>query len=369
VEVGCESTRSVDLVSVGGEPVTVESITAIGDGYTVSSLSLPRTLQPGESVSVDLTFAPDDERDFPGSLEVVSDDYYSSTQSGKQFGAGLWGSVHEESWTLEDADADILFYVDHSGSMADNASELAANFDGFIEHLNDYSSDWRIVVADNETGCNTSGVLSPSISDYVTRFTDAVTTTDTGRWDEAGLTVGALAVEATDAGECNEDFLREDALLHLILVSDESEQSGADWRDLVDQIATKKGDPSLVRVSAIAGTAADAAAYFSDPDGCQALEGTGYAEAVAATGGTFLSICSDWAASMMALADEIVTQDTFVLTELDVAPVSVEVTVDGHSASGWSFDAATNSVVFAAGSAPTQGSTVVIDYATYAVCE
>jgi hypothetical protein len=39
------------------------------------------------------------------------------------------------------------------------------------------------------------------------------------------------------------------------------------------------------------------------------------------------------------------------------------------TASGWSFDAATNSVVFDAGSAPQQGSTVVVDYATYAVCE
>jgi hypothetical protein len=149
------------------------------------------------------------------------------------------------------------------------------------------------------------------------------------------------------------------------LVSDEAEQSGTTWSELVDQIAAKKGDPSLVRVSAIAGTAADAAAYFADSDACQALEGTGYAEAVAATGGTFLSICSDWAASMIALADEIVSQDVFELAQLDVVPDSVAVTIDGQPASGWAFDAGTNSASFDAGSAPTQGSTVVIDYATY----
>jgi hypothetical protein len=296
---------------------------------------------------------------------VLSDDYYSATQSGKQFGAGLWGAVHEEKWTLEDMDADILFYVDHSGSMLDNATALADNFETFIDHLNDYSSDWRIIVADNAAGCNVGGVLSPSMSDYATRFEDAVTGTATAKWDEAGLMVGALAVEATDAGECNDNFLRDGALLHLILVSDEPEQSGTSWSDLVDRIAAKKGDPSLVRVSAIAGTAADAATG----SGCEATEGIGYEDAVAATGGTFLSFCSDWAASMMALADDIVTQDTFQLTALDVAPVSVEVTVDGQPATGWSFDAATNSVVFANGFAPTQGSTVAIDYGTYAVCE
>ena len=369
VEVGCESTRPIDLVSVGDEPVTVESIAALGDGYSLSyGFSLPQTLAPGESLSVDLTFAPPDERDFPGTLEVVSDDHFG-TRSGQQFGAGLFGIVHEESWTLEDRTADILFYVDHSGSMADNAAALADNFGVFIGQLNDHSSDWRIVVADNETGCNLTGILAPTMSDYVARFENAVTEMGQGIYDEQGLTVASLAVDATDPGECNEGFLRPDALLHVILVSDEPEQSSATWDTYVDRLIAKKGDASLVRVSAIAGTAADAEAYLADPDACRATEGTGYAEAVAGTGGTFLSICSDWAASMGSLADETLSQETFPLLELDAVPTSIEVSVDGQPASGWSFDATTNSVVFETASAPMQGSTIVVDYATYAVCE
>jgi hypothetical protein len=142
-------------VSVGDEPVTVDSIAALGDGYSLSyGFSLPQTIAPGDSLSVDLTFAPDADRDFAGTLEVVSDDYYSSTRLGKQFGAGSFGRRARRELDARGRGRDILFYVDHSGSMEDNATALADNFDGFIEHLNDYSSDWRIIVADNENGCN-----------------------------------------------------------------------------------------------------------------------------------------------------------------------------------------------------------------------
>jgi hypothetical protein len=206
------------------------------------------------------------------------------------------------------------------------------------------------------------------MSDYVAQFEKAVTEMGQGVYDEAGLTVASLAVDATDPGECNDGFLRTDALLHVILVSDEHEQSAATWDTYVDELIDRKGDASLVRVSAIAGTEADDAALV-DPDLCSAEHGAGSEEAVGATGGTFLSICSDWAGSMSALADETLSQETFPLLQLDAVPTSIEVTVDGQPASGWSFDGATNSVVFDAASAPQQGSTVVVDYATYAVCE
>jgi hypothetical protein len=360
VQVGCERSRPMEIVSVGDEAVTVDSIAATGDGYSLSyGFSLPQTLAPGESLTVDLSFAPDDEREFGGTLEVVSDDY-EGVQAGKQFGAGAFVPSRDE-WVLEDLRADVLFFVDHSGSMDDDAAALAANFEGFITHLDDYSSDWQIVVADNNAGCNLKGILSPSVPDYDLRFANAVTANGLGvDNDEAGLTVAALAVDQTDAGECNEGFLREEALLHVILVSDEPDQSVLPWDHYVGEIAAKKGDASLVRISAIAGTAGSS---------CGATEGFGYEEAVAATGGVYLDICSDWATTMSVLADEIVTRDTFPLDH-EAVPGSLTVSVDGQQlGSGWTYEAASNSVVFDPGSAPTQGSTVIVDYGRYGVCE
>jgi len=359
VEVGCKSTRSIDLVSVGDEPVTVDSIQPLGDGYSLSyGFSLPQTIAPGESLAVDLTFAPDDERDFPGAVEVVSDDYYGM-RSGQQFGAGSF-VPSQDRWTLGDLQADVLFFVDHSGSMMDNAAALADNFEGFITHLNDYSSDWQVAVAQNSDGCDLTGILTSSTPDYAALFTTAVTADGTDiAYDEAGLTVAQLAVAKSQSGECNEGLLREDALLHVILVSDEPDQSTQSWDHYVGDMIGQKGDASLVRISAIAGTAGSV---------CEAAEGSGYEEAVAATGGVYLDICSDWAATMGALADEIVRQDTFTL-DYAAVPGSVRVFVDDEEVlSGWTYDAATNSVVFEEGSEPTQGSTVLVDYDRYGTC-
>ena len=51
------------------------------------------------------------------------------------------------------------------------------------------------------------------------------------RWDytEALLTVAANALSKTTTTGCNAGFLRTEALLHVILVSDEPEQSPHSW--------------------------------------------------------------------------------------------------------------------------------------------
>jgi hypothetical protein len=119
----------------------------------------------------------------------------------------------------------------------------------------------------------------------------------------------------------------------------------------------------MVRVSAIAGPV---------PSGCASADpGTGYAEAVAATGGVFLSICSNWASpsNLALLAEASVNQDTYVLTRTPV-PATIEVFHNGtlRSASDWTYDASANSVTFVA-NIPTEGDTVDITYGGAASCD
>ena len=54
------------------------------------------------------------------------------------------------------------------------------------------------------------------------------------------LTLAANGVEATDPGECNYGFMRSNAMLHIIMVSDEFEQSPYSWDTYVNQIISKK---------------------------------------------------------------------------------------------------------------------------------
>ena len=101
----------------------------------------------------------------------------------------------------------------------------------------------------------------------------------------------------TGQGGCNEGFLRDDAILHVVFISDEDDNSPGwnegdpdYWLDYVDQIITIKGREDQVRFSAITGPA---------PDGCDGAEpGFGYNEAVTSIGGERLNICQDWASQI-----------------------------------------------------------------------
>ena len=268
----------------------------------------------------------------------------------------------EDIWEIPTSHAtDILFSLDSSCSMTEDIWELYLNFDAFVNELTSFSDNWQMMVVNADDGCNHSGVLRPSTPNFADTFKDALFAWN---WDneftEALLTVNAAAIDKTDSGECNGGFLRENAMLHIIDITDEPEQSvdisGKTWDQLVDSIVAKKGSLVLTTISAIAGDV---------PDGCDgASAGTGYAEAVDATGGVFLSICQNWAttSNLGMLAAASVNQDTFALSEI---PVESTLTVrhNGTVTSAWVYDANLNAVVII-GPAPGANDRVRITYKT-----
>ena len=74
IEAGDTTSGEVDLVNVGGEDLTLSTIAAIGEGFSVlSQPALPLTLAPGESAEVSLQFAPPIEGSYLGELWVAHD--------------------------------------------------------------------------------------------------------------------------------------------------------------------------------------------------------------------------------------------------------------------------------------------------------
>jgi hypothetical protein len=252
--------------------------------------------------------------------------------------------VVEDNWKIPESHAtDILFSLDSSCSMTADIWELYGNFDSFINELSNFSENWQMMVVNSDTGCNHSGILKPNTSNLDQKFKDALFAWN---WEsdftEALLTVNANAVEKTGSGDCNDGFLRPNAMLHIIDISDEPEQSeiisGETWDQLVDRIIQAKGNPVLTTISAIAGDV---------PDGCDgASPGTGYAEAVASTNGVFLSICQNWASknSLGLLAAASVNEDTFALSETPILN-TVKVWITGTQTTNWSYDANLNAIV------------------------
>ncbi len=363
--VGCDKDHDVELTNVGNDTLVIDSIGHTGGEFVLTDTNvLPLSLAPGEQTSVNVRFVPSTEGEATGELTVTSNEP-RGTRTSEQSAEGAYAGEYEDTFEVPtNPPADIIFFVDQSCSMDDDQRSLASNFSAFISNLSAYTTNWHVMVVNDDDGCNNSGILTSSSSDYESRFTDAVGRGG-GDYTEAGLIVTAAAVDKTDAGDCNTGFLRASAMLHIIMVSDEPEQSPRSWDTYVNQVIAKKGDSSLVKFSAVAG---------DYPGGCSssgnsAAAGTGYYEAVMYTGGEFLSICSNWATSVEALADASVEMSTFELSRTPVES-TIAVSVNGSArASGWTYDASTNSIVFDADRMPEEGDTVTVTYAGLASCD
>lgn len=364
--VGCAKDIALTLENVGSDRLTVSSIGHSGDPFFLdtSALTLPFDLAPGDSVSVPLDFDPGLEDSYTGTMTVASTEpmgVREATQTGEARFAASYDDVFEIPL---DPPSDIIFMVDQSCSMDDNTKNLANNFEYFITNLNSYTTDWRVMVVNDDDGCTSTGVLTTTTSNYVSTFKTQIMLGG-GSYTEALLTIASIATAPGKMTGCNGGFRRSDALLHLILVSDEPEQSSKTWSTLVNTIITNIGDSSKVKISAIAGDV---------PGGCNSAggsadPGTGYYEAANATSGEFLSICTtSWSSYMSVLAEASVTETTFELSARAVE-ASLQVYVNGtERTTGWSYDEATNSVVFTE-AVPEGGDTVRVTYAGKASCD
>ena len=267
-----------------------------------------------------------------------------------------------DQWNLDgEMGTDILFFGDTSGSMAEELTTMGDKISVLIGSLSEYTDEWQMIAVTGPTGCAVNGVLTPDTPDYETLFSAGLQTPPgEDLVDEWGLYNAQAAVEDSVPGGCNDGFIRDDARLHVIFISDEDDNSpGWDsgdpnyWQSYVDAIYARKGNPDLLRFSGVVGPT---------PDGCDGVEsGWGYADAIEAWGGTLLSICGDWDTQVQLLVDTTMQYTTFNLSHFP-NPDTLEVFVNGDSVStGWSYDRPSNSVVFDT-DIPTSGDEVEIFY-------
>lgn len=363
VNVGCTRDQIFRLTNVGTETLTLTDLSGLGTGFeALEAPYMPLMLDPAESAEVELRFHPTSEAAYDGNFVVDSNDPYG-VQTAEYEGLGHVPTTVEDRWNLEeDPPVDILFYVDQSGSMNDDQEALALNFTEFIDNIERITSDWHVSVVTVDGGC-ANAILSPSDLNYVTSFTSAVSEGDETIYSEAGFTLVTQALNQTSRGECNEGFLRDASMLHVIMVSDEPEQSSTPWTMFVDDLHAVRADPGLVKMSAIAGDL---------PNGCEtpdnsAQAGVGYYEASVATRGVFLPFCSSWGDEIDTLAEASTSRPVFPLSSTpEVSTITVR--VNGHvETRNWAYDAVTNAVVFTS-DYPGSGDEVVIDYHEPNIC-
>jgi hypothetical protein len=369
VTIPCEEDLQLVLQNVGNADLHVESLAYDGGGQLAltESPGTPFTLAPGAVAAATVLLQPSAAGDVIGRLQVASDDPRGVVEATQNASLG-WTGEQTDRFTLPvDPPADILFAVDRSGSMDDDALALGAAFGDFIATLGALTDGWQVGVVTRDDGCVNQGLLTSATPDPVTSFAAATLegTDAEVALDEQLFQMVDRALQQTAVGACNEGLLRAGAPLHVVFVSDEPERS-------TETAAAWTWDWFLTRYGAWAPEATQVQlSGVIDLDDCN--EGpAGYLEAVEATDGLALSICdADWGAAAVALAEASAEGlYTFPLSA-EPDPATLEVALDGVIlGSGWAWDPGTNAITLDLdlARAAATGAEVTVHYHLLAEC-
>jgi len=181
---------------------------------------------------------------------------------------------------------------------------------------------------------------------------------------EKGL---ATSLDALLSTNISTNFLRTDAMLVLIYVSDEADHSPFGHQFYINNFNTIKQE-ELISVYAVIGDYPSGCSY-TGPNGWPRVAdfGAEYYELAMYYGGEAYSICAlDWGQQMNTLASQLITMQFFQFSKPDPIESTIEVYVNGQQVTeGWSYESSFNGIAFDDDSIPTSGQTVRIEYATY----
>lgn len=287
---------------------------------------------------------------------------------------------------------DILLVVDNSCSMGSYQAQLSTNFSSFITWFVEGNVDYHIGITTTDDGNDPTNSASPArggfVGDVITSETDPddaeaefrsqvnVGTSGTGM--EVGLKTAYLALTNENLLEGrNAGFLREDAELSIVFVSDEEDSSPWSVAEYINAFFDVKGhrDRDVFNASALTVT---------DEGECTATQaqasspGTRYVDVATQTHGLVANLCDDDFAGIvtdLSLATSRMTGTYFLTADPD--PASLTVTIgapDGTEAQlpcadgRWTYDRVTNdgeevpAVIFESDQLPELGSRITIRY-------
>ena len=202
-------------------------------------------------------------------------------------------------------EVDILLVVDNSASMEDEQDKLSEGFESFVEFFDVADVDYHIGVTTTDmssTGgqgvlVNHGGtrVIHRGTDDPAEVFRQNVKVGVLGSAFEQGLSAGAHALSEDLAEEENYGFLRQDAALSVIFVSDEEDSSPHPVNDYINYFYGRKDSRQrdIFNASALTGIDPDTL----EPSDCSvtatsyAAAGHRYHDVALQTGGIVASIC------------------------------------------------------------------------------
>jgi hypothetical protein len=287
------------------------------------------------------------------------------------------------------SEVDILWVIDDSNSMAEEQLLVADGFEAFISSLAETNIDFHVGVVSTDMDLSNASrgvllgnptVLTSETPNYVKKFADRVQVGVGGSDKEKGLSASVAALSEPLVSGANEGFLRPDAHLSIIYVSDEDDCSDNDAlasekgdacysqeaklvpvKDLIYQLKGTKDPDRRVLASAIVGPSAS--------QGCEdSWPGHRYQATADALGGQVGNICdADFSDIMEELGLSVSELNRSF--ELSYTPVveTMEVYVDDEfipqdDVEGWRYAELSSLLVFDGDYVPPRGAQISVTY-------
>ncbi len=306
-----------------------------------------------------------------------------------------------KSETFEQAPSnqvDILWVIDNSVSMVQEQTAVANGAAQFISHLDETGMDFQLgVITSDMDSTNTNaatimgGFVTNATPDYEAAFAERVQVGTGGSDQEKGIEAAVAALSPPIIDTKNVGFLRDDASLAIVILSDENDCSdgGALGAESTGEQCYTEYDkltpiPDLVRDLKDIKDGSIGSFSFSGiigpdaVDGCEdAVPGKRYATTIQMIGGVRANICdADFSAIMDSLGliaagildtfplSYLAKEDTIEVAVNDIDDNAIEVIEDATN--GWTYEEAEDSsyanIVFHGTAVPPRGATIGVDY-------
>lgn len=284
---------------------------------------------------------------------------------------GTTGVVHESKEEIfhqaasQTKKLDIVWIIDNSGSMSDEQQALGTNFSAFIDEF--ITKDVNFKMAITTTDTSSSSLKGKMVYGSDTKLTSAKAQADEDQFksDFRKLVKVGTSGSGYEKGlEASEGFMqkyaaswmRPDAYLAVVILSDEEDQSSKSVAYYTDYLKSFKSEAGLVKVYSIVDV------NKTNSGSGIATGGDRYIAASNNSAGVYSDIRSDFHSSLSAMGDQIINLlDSFALANDPVAG-SLKVYVNGSLSTDYTFDAVSRSIKFDSNHLPPVDAEIKVTY-------
>ena len=362
--VGCNQQHQLLFTNTGEESLELAEIAISGSPAFVVDSEVPTVLAPDESSSSILVFSPSTGGMHSSVLSVESNDPLNPTTVFSLQALGYEGERVSEQYEYNPTGrSDFLLVLNERTSVRNHLASSTEVVEQFLTDLENV--DWRIAVSNMSQSCSigvdpwidSSGTLENNTAALLNALIE------TGLGGTELFDKATLLLERTDEGDCLEGFLREESLLQIVFISDQTEGSLGSVDSHIQAMTSQLHSSQELAISS-----------FSGRGTSSCLNSPRLIDAAEDTNGTQLDICADDFANFLAELSETATHqiDNTVSIGLAEFPVvsTLEVTHEGQALHSWQYISSDNKIILDGDANDLQeNDDIRIEYLSAVVCD